>query len=62
MPLVATLDPAAVATTGDRGVSPRQQAIVNFAHPTRVATEILMRRYLVAYDDAKMQETAIVFV
>jgi hypothetical protein len=52
--LVATLVPAAVATTGDPGASPRQQAIVNFAHPTRVATEILMGRYLVVHDDAKM--------
>lgn len=52
--LVATLGPAAVATTGDPGVPPLQQAIVNFAHPTRVATEILRGRYLVVHDDAKM--------
>lgn len=53
-PLVAALVPAALATTGDRGASQRQSAIVNFEHPTKVSTEILMGRYLVVHDEAKM--------
>jgi len=50
----AALIPAAVATTGDRGAPQRQRAIVNFEHPTKVSTEILMGHYLVVHDEAKM--------
>jgi hypothetical protein len=52
--LVGALASTAVATTGDRGAPPLQRAIVNFEHPTKVSTEILMGHYLVVHDEARM--------
>lgn len=52
--LVGALVPATFATPGI-GVAPqRQSAVVNFQHPTKVSTEILMGPYLVVHDETTM--------
>ena len=52
--LVGTLIPATIATSGVGAAPQRQWAIVNFEHPTKVSTEILMGPYLVVHDEARM--------
>jgi len=44
--LMGTLVPTAVVTSGERGASQQQRAIVNFEHPTKVATQILMGTHI----------------
>jgi hypothetical protein len=52
--LVGLLAASALATSGDRVAPPRQWAIANFTDPVMVTDQILMGRYLIVHDDAKM--------
>jgi hypothetical protein len=49
---VGTLVSATVAMSGDRALS--QSAIVTFANPTWVASEMLIGTYVIVHDQAKM--------
>lgn len=52
--LVGAWVPTTFATSGDGAAPHRRWAIVNFEHPTKVSTAILMGPYLVVHDEAKM--------
>ena len=49
--LLGVLAPAAIATSGDRAIPAVQEAIVNFAEPTRIADAIVMGTVLIVHDD-----------
>ena len=52
--LVGALVPATFARTDEGGAPRLQSAILNFEHPTKVSTEVLMGPYLVVHDEATM--------
>lgn len=52
--LLGALVPTTLATPAIGGAPQRQWAIVNFEHPTKVSTELLMGPYLVVHDEATL--------
>src|SRR4029079_4276728 len=53
--LLGVLAAGTIATGGDGVAPPRQWGIVQFVDPVLVTDQILMGRYLIVHDDAKME-------
>src|SRR3954471_1769557 len=53
--MLGVLGAGTIATHGDGVAPPRQWALVNFTDPVMVTDQILMGRYMIVHDDAKME-------